>query len=85
MRNLLLAIAIVVLVPVSMAVAEQPRAQKSGKPQASGKRLLPLKGAGNSDSCAAYGAGFVKVEGTGTCMKIGGVIDIGAGVSSGGR
>jgi hypothetical protein len=84
MRNLLLAVAIVTLLPGSVAVAEQPRGQKSDKPPASGKRL-PLKGTGNSDSCAAYGAGFVKVEGTDTCMKIGGAIGIGAGVSSGGR
>jgi hypothetical protein len=84
MRNLLLAVAIVALLPVSAAIGEQPRAQKSDKPVASGKRL-PLKGAGNNDSCAAYGAGFAKVEGTSTCMKIGGAIGIGAGVSSGGR
>jgi hypothetical protein len=83
MRNLLLALAIVTVLPASIAVGEQPR-QKSVKPTASGKRL-PIKGAGNSDSCAAYGAGFVKIEGTETCMKIGGAIGIGAGVSSGGR
>jgi hypothetical protein len=27
-------------------------------------------------SCAEYGAGFVRVESTGTCMRIGGGVDI---------
>jgi hypothetical protein len=84
MRHLLLAITIVAVLPASIAMGEQPRGQKSDKPLASGKRL-PIKGAGNSDSCAAYGAGFVKVDGTETCVKIGGAVGIGAGVSSGRR
>jgi hypothetical protein len=43
--------------------------------------VLPLKGARSANSCAEYGAGFVRIEGTNTCMKIGGAIGIGAGVS----
>jgi hypothetical protein len=31
--------------------------------------------------CAEYGAGFVQVEGTSTCIRIGGSIGIGGGVS----
>ena len=83
MRNFLLAIAIVALLPVSAAIGEQPRAQKSDKAAASGKRH-PIKGAA-TNPCAEYGPGFVKVEGTDTCMQIGGAVGIGAGVSSGGR
>ena len=48
-------------------------------------KVLPLKGARSANSCAEYGAGFVKVEGTNTCMKIGGAISVGAGVSGGSR
>jgi hypothetical protein len=43
--------------------------------------VLPLKGGRSANSCAEYGAGFVRIEGTNTCMKIGGAIGIGAGVS----
>ncbi len=37
------------------------------------------------NSCAAFGPGFVKLEGTDTCVQIGGSIGIGAGGSIGGR
>jgi hypothetical protein len=83
MRNILLAITVAVL-PATIAMAESTRGQKPDKPAASG-RQLPLKGAGAGNACAAYGPGFVKVEGTETCMKIGGAVGIGAGTSSGGR
>lgn len=83
MRNFLLAIALVALPPASVAVGEQAPGQKSGKPLA-GKQL-PAKGASNSNSCAVYGPGFVKIDGTETCMKIGGAVSIGAGSSIGGR
>lgn len=44
-----------------------------------------MKRPNSANACAEYGAGFVRVEGTGTCMKIGGAVSIGAGVSSGPR
>jgi hypothetical protein len=87
MPNLFLAIALVVLLPASAALGEQPRGQKSDKradKPLAGKQL-PIKGAGNSNSCAAYGSGFVKIDGTESCMKIGGAVSIGAGSSIGGR
>ena len=68
----------------TLAMAEPTHGQKPDQPAASG-RQLPLKGAGASNACAAYGPGFVKVEGTETCMKVGGAVGIGAGTSSGGR
>ena len=72
MRNILLAILIAVL-PASIAAAEQPVSQKADKPVT---KLLPLKRDGAANSCAAYGAGFIKVEGTETCMRIGGNVNI---------
>jgi hypothetical protein len=84
MRNTLLAIVVVALT-ASSAVAQQFGSQNDNKPTPSG-RLLPLKRPPETgNSCAAYGPGFVKVEGTSTCMKIGGAISVGAGSSSGGR
>lgn len=79
MRKSLLVI-VAVLVPASATFAEQPRISRSDKAAASGK-VLPLKGARSANSCAEYGAGFVRIEGTNTCMKIGGAISIGADVS----
>ncbi len=80
MRNILLAIVAVTL-PASTAAAEQPSRQKPD-PTPARERLLPLKrDAGAGNSCAAYGPGFVKIDGTGTCVKVGGSIEIGAGGS----
>jgi len=84
MRNTLLAIVAAALLPASIALAEQSSHRKPDKPTGSG-RLLPLKGAAAGNSCAAYGPGFAKVEGTETCVKIGGSISVGVGGSSGGR
>jgi hypothetical protein len=84
MRNPLLASIVAVLLPASIALAEPSSHQKSDKPTAEG-RLLPLKSAGAGNSCAAYGPGFVKVDGTETCVKIGGAVSIGVGGSSGRR
>jgi hypothetical protein len=83
MRNYVLVIVALVL-PMAGASAEQPRLPNSGKTAPSGK-LLPLKSARPASSCADYGAGFISVEGTNTCMKVGGAISIGAGVSAGSR
>ena len=83
MRKFLL-VMIAVVLPAAAAVAEQPRPQKSGKAATPGK-VLPLKRSNSANACAEYGAGFVKIEGTSTCMKIGGAVSIGAGVSSGSR
>ena len=83
MRNLLLAIMVAVL-PLGKALAEPSGAQKGNKSGTS-DRLLPVKRSGAANSCAAYGAGFVKLEGTDTCVKIGGAVSIGAGGAMSGR
>jgi hypothetical protein len=83
MRSILLAI--VIAVPaVSSALAETPGVLKLDK-HTSSDRLLPLKRPGTGNSCAAFGPGFVKADGTDTCVKIGGAVRIDAGVSGGSR
>jgi hypothetical protein len=77
MRNLLLAIA-VAMFPASSALAGQPVHPKPDKHTAA-ERLLPLRGPTTGNSCAAYGPGFIKVEGTDTCVKLGGAVSIGVG------
>ncbi len=79
MRKSALVIA-ALLLPAFSALAQQPGLQKSEKAAAAGK-TLPLRGASSANSCAAYGPGFVKVEGSDTCVKVGGAISIGVGTS----
>jgi hypothetical protein len=44
-------------------------------------KLLPVKGASAGNSCAAYGPGFRMVEGTDTCVKVGGAVSVEVGGS----
>jgi hypothetical protein len=80
MRKSLLVIA-ALLLPTFSALAQQPGVQKSEKAAASGK-TLPLKGASSANSCAAYGPGFVKLEGSDTCVKVGGAFSVGVGAGT---
>jgi hypothetical protein len=84
MRTLLLAMLILAL-PAAATPAQQVSPPHPHDKPAPSDRLLPLKGTASGNSCAAFGAGFVKVEGSGTCVKIGGATSIGVGTSSGGR
>ena len=70
MRKIILAVVVAAL-PGWAAVAQQtaPQPKKSVSP------LRPDK----SKACAAYGAGFVKVEGSDMCIKIGGSVSVDAG------
>lgn len=77
MRNIVLALVVAGL-PATAAPAQQLNPHKPDKSVAADK-LPPLKGAGSSNPCAAFGPGFVKVEGTDSCVKIGGATSIGAG------
>jgi hypothetical protein len=85
MRKSLLVIA-ALLLPAPSALGQQPGLQKSEKAVTSGK-TLPLKGASSASSCAAYGPGFVKLEGSDTCVKVSGAfsVGVGAGTSRGAR
>ena len=83
MRKFLLLI-VAAMLPAIDAFAEQPRLRKSDQTTTSGKQL-PLKRATSANSCAEFGTGFVRIEGTSTCMKIGGAVSIGAGASTGAR
>jgi hypothetical protein len=78
MRNILVAI-LVMLFPASLAATEPLRVPKDSTALPS--KLAPAKRAVNG--CAAYGAGFAKVDGTDTCVKIGGAVSIGVGGSVG--
>ena len=79
---------ILVIVPAALMLASQAAAQQSPQlkfdPPAN-SRTLPVKPPKADNSCAAYGAGFVKLTNTNTCVKIGGSISVGAGARVGHR
>jgi len=72
-----------VVMVLLLAVPAQAQPTGTAKPDQSADANLShrLKKPAAVNSCAAYGPGFVKVEGTDTCVHIGGAISVGAGVS----
>jgi hypothetical protein len=64
-----LLIAVMPLQTVAAAAAKKPAATK--------RSMTPPR----PDPCVQYGTGFVQVEGTSTCIRIGGSIGTGGGVS----
>jgi hypothetical protein len=70
----------VAMLPAAAAVAEPLGNLRLDPPAASSSdKLLPLRSTGTGNACAALGPGFVKVDGTDTCIKIGGAVRVGAG------
>jgi hypothetical protein len=67
---------IAVLLFASSAAAESSRPLKLDAPPPTADTAVPLKGKASSQSCAAYGPGFVKIAGTDTCTKVGGTISV---------
>jgi hypothetical protein len=66
---------VIALLSASAASAQQSR---DGKPA----KTLPLRPAKTAaNPCAEYGAGFVRIEGSSTCIKIGGSLGVGVGGS----
>jgi hypothetical protein len=82
MRKIVLAI--IVAGWPALALAEQPSRYTSGKTHSAGKQFK-LKGAVRENPCAEYGAGFVRLEGSDTCMQIGGYVSSGASAYIGAR
>ena len=79
---------ILVIVPVALLLASPAAAQQSPQlkfDQPANANTLPVKPPKADNSCAAYGAGFVKLSDTNTCVKVGGSISVGAGTRVGHR
>ncbi|MEA2864665.1 MAG: hypothetical protein QOC84_2621 [Bradyrhizobium sp.] len=83
MRNILLALVIAVLTTAAPALAELSSIQKRDSPATPGG--LPVKRSSPSNPCSVFGPGFIKVEGSETCVKIGGAASVGVGRSIGTR
>jgi hypothetical protein len=69
---------VLAMLSASAAPAQQSGDRKPVKP-ATAVPLRPAKAAANP--CAEYGAGFVRIEGSSTCIKIGGSFGVGVGAS----
>ncbi|MDA9496526.1 hypothetical protein [Bradyrhizobium sp. CCBAU 11357] len=66
------------LLATSATAANSLRLPPAERPQA-GKELPPTGGTAGktrAGACAAYGPRFVMVEGTGTCVQLGGAISV---------
>jgi hypothetical protein len=74
----IVSVIILALLSTSATSAQQFRDSKPDKP-AKSLPLRPAKAAANP--CAEYGAGFARIEGSSTCIKIGGSIGVGVGMS----
>jgi hypothetical protein len=77
-----------VIVPVALLLAPHAAAQQSPQlklDQPANSKTLPVKTPKADNSCAAYGAGFIKLTDTNTCVKVGGSISVGAGTRVGHR
>ena len=74
------------IVPAALLLASPAAAQQSPQlkfDQPTDAKTLPVKPPKADNSCAAYGAGFVKLTDTNTCVKVGGSISVGAGARVG--
>ena len=75
MRNIILLVALAAWVaPIS---AQQSRPLKFDAPPS--QKTLPVKPPKSDNSCAVYGAGYVKLAGSETCVKIGGSVSVDTG------
>ena len=81
MKRLVLAIMIAV-VPSLAASETDPRKTKTSQKLQTlpAQKAVPPASRAASNPCAIYGVGFVRVEGTETCVRMGG--SVGAGVGS---
>lgn len=78
LRNLVAVMMLLALVTPSMA---EPQAPRKPRPPSDGalKSESFKAGAVRTNPCAAFGPGFVAVEGSSTCVKVGGAISLGIG------
>jgi hypothetical protein len=78
MRQIIIALAMAAL-PTCVAVAEQPASLPMPQPAPQPRTPSPRQATGNP--CAAFGPNFVKVEGSSTCVKVGGTVRVEGGGS----
>jgi hypothetical protein len=65
----------------ALAAPDTPRHAKAKRPHAAAQTSRIPRA--RADSCAQFGAGFVRMAGSDTCIQIGGAVDVGFGVGVG--
>ena len=73
---------ILILVPAALLLASSAAAEQARPPNfdtPANAKPMPVKPPKTDASCAAYGAGVVKLAGSDTCVQVGGSISIDAG------
>jgi hypothetical protein len=83
MRSIVLAI--VVLTPLAALSRAEPLRLDQAEKAATSAKPMPTRPALSRGGCAAFGAGFAKVDGSDTCVKIGGAASVGVGGAVGSR
>lgn len=78
--------AIIVIIATLPAFAQaqsndQPRSDKT----IGASNVLPLKKPSRGNPCAEYGAGFMRLEGSDTCVRVGGAVRVDSGTTIRGR
>jgi hypothetical protein len=73
----------IALVLCAPALAQQTRPLKFDAP--GNEKTIPVRPPKADNSCAAYGAGFVKLAGSDTCVKVGGSVSVEGGSNVGRR
>jgi hypothetical protein len=69
-----LALTIGSVVAVNSGVVAQTLIEPNSKPKSQPSGLAKSQPAPRKKSCSAFGAGFVQIPGTETCVKIGGYV-----------
>lgn len=64
----------------SLAQAQALDAKKLREPLRAPRAAQPA-GAGGMKACPEYGAGFYRMAGSDTCIRVGGSVDVGIGMS----
>lgn len=83
-RFIVTAMTVAMLTPV--ASAQQPdatitRPRAKASPTKDAHKQKPVARSRTTNPCAAFGAGFVQMAGSDTCVRVGGAIDLGVGMS----
>jgi hypothetical protein len=73
-------VAVVVLTPSStFAAPKEPRDDKAPRQRATAPPPQPIARPHQTTSCAQFGAGFMRMPGSDSCVRIGGGVDMGVG------
>jgi hypothetical protein len=81
LQKILWVMVAIALAPVSAEAADSSGVAKQDQRMATSKPRAATTGVARN-ACASYGAGFVQIDGTNTCVKMGGSVSVSTGASS---